>query len=91
MKRSLVINNSNDDNQISNSTKQQRKRPLEDNGPMTKLKKRRHLSPKHNNHIKSSLTVTRTSKKRSSLNNSASGTKNNSHTSRVSLNYLIFV
>ncbi len=85
MKRSTVINNSNDSNQRNENNKQQRKHSLEDSGCMTKLKKRRHLSPNHTH----SLTGKRKSKKRSSLNHSTVRTKNTSQRSRVSLFFII--
>lgn len=89
MRRSIVIHSSNNNNhhQTIDSNRQQRKRPLEDNGVITKSKKRRHLSPQHENHTKSSPNVKRKSKTRSSLNDSTTGKKNNSHISRVSLNF----
>ncbi|CAF4593978.1 unnamed protein product [Rotaria sp. Silwood2] len=87
MKRSIVINNSNDNKKTNECYKQQRKRSFEHSDFMMKLKKRRHLSPQHDNHIISSSTKIK-AKQRSSLNNLTVRTKNHSQTSRVSLNYL---
>ncbi|CAF1039834.1 unnamed protein product [Adineta ricciae] len=84
MKRSIIINNSNEKNQINDNPKRVRKRSLEDNGCMKKSKKRRHISPQHENHLKISLSPKKTSKKRSLINNTFLSTKNNSHTTRKS-------
>ncbi|CAF1346959.1 unnamed protein product [Rotaria sordida] len=83
MKRSIVINNSNDNKKINEYHKQQRKRSLEDSNLMMKLKKRRHLSPQYDNNITSSSMKIKT-KQRSSLNNLTVRTKNTSQTSRKS-------
>ncbi|UJR15222.1 hypothetical protein I4U23_002181 [Adineta vaga] len=84
MKRSIIINNSHEKNHINDNQKQQRKRSLEDNGYMSKSKKRRHISPQHENHTKVSSSLKKSPKKLSINQDSILSTKNNGHKSRKS-------